>query len=95
MANLFAFSDNVLRALKQRGFYWIKGSKSVGMRDSLFLIKVFLTTSLNSTAATISFQTDPRYYLFLAFGALMRVAAGIKRNVIGIFYVVLIIGLIF
>jgi len=33
MGNLFAFSDNVLRALKQRGFYWNKGSKSFGVRD--------------------------------------------------------------
>ena len=76
-----------------RSIFLIKRSKSIGMPSTLILTIVFLTISPNSFAYAFSHH-GPLDYPFYGFLAVVFVAEGVRRKVIGRFDVVLIIGLI-
>ena len=76
-----------------RSIFLIKRSKSIGMPSTLILTIVFLTISPNSFAYAFA-PIGPLDYLFYGFLAVIFVAEGVRRKVIGRFDVVLIIGLI-
>ena len=76
-----------------RSIFLIKRSKSIGMPSTLILTIVFLTISPNSFAYAFA-PSGPLDYLFYGFLAVVFVAEGVRRKVIGRFDVVLIIGLI-
>jgi hypothetical protein len=77
-----------------RSIFLIKRSKSIGMPSTLILTIVFLTISPNSFAYAFTTGHGPLDYLFYGFLAVVFVAEGVRRKVIGRFDVVLIIGLI-
>jgi hypothetical protein len=76
-----------------RSIFLIKRSKSIGMPSTLILTIVFLTISPNSFAYAFG-PSGPFDYLLYGFSAVLLVAEGVRRKVIGRFDVVLIIGLI-
>ena len=87
--------DQSIRGRDQcRSIFLIKRSKPIGMPSTLILTIVFLTISPNSFAYAVITRHGPLDFLVYGFFAVLLVAEGVRRKVIGRFDVVLIIGLI-